>query len=367
MQKVRKGQNMSAKKLSKESFLNWVDSIISTEQKVYGVQTHKDKANKYEYAALDKAENLRLDYDVTILSPKKYFQPAVETLVEFEIKGDYKSCHDTEKFVLLGVHPYDMAAINQMDKLFSQDNYDTHYMARRNNATIIVCDIAAASENVFASSMETATIKQGFDILLTDIGDSFVAEAATDKGKALLDKAASQEATSDDLQVRKAIWEKNEKELNKHQLKCKPSDLPKLLDDSYASPLWEEKAKTCFSCGSCNQVCPTCYCFNVQDDVAWDLNSGNRQRSWDGCLLDGFTKVAPDHEFRSKRADRFRHRLYRKGKYVPGKIDGEIACVGCGRCISACLSDIANPVTVYNKLLEEFGLKKKNPQVCLST
>ena len=359
---------MSAKKLSKKSFLDWVDAVISTEQKVYGVQTHKDKSDKFEYELLKKAEDLRLDYDVTTLPPKKYFQPQVETIVEFEVKGGYKSVYDTEKFVLVGVHPYDMTAINQMDKLFSQGNVDSHYITRRNNATIIVCDVVNASENVFAGSMGTATVKEGFDILITDIGDSYIVDAATDKGMALLDKAAATEATADDIKARESIQAENKKKLNKHQLNCKPSDIPNLLEMAYKHPIWEEKAKTCFGCGSCNQVCPTCYCFNVQDNVAWDLNSGSRQRSWDGCLLDGFTKVAPDHEFRSKRADRFRHRLYRKGKYVPGKIDGEIACVGCGRCVGGCLPDIANPVTVYNQLLEEFDFNKNtNPQVCSST
>ena len=32
---------------------------------------------------------------------------------------------------------------------------------------------------------------------------------------------------------------------------------------------------------------------------------------------------------------------------------GEIACVGCGRCVTACTAKIANPVEVYNKLVEE--------------
>ena len=180
---------MVVKKISKESFLDWVDIIISTEQKVYAVQTHKDKPDKFAFAQLDRAKDLRLDYDVTLQSPKKYFQPPVETLLEFEVNGGYKSSHETEKFVVLGVHPYDLAALNQMDKLFSQDNYDSHYMTRRNNATIIACDVVTASKNVFASSMETATIKKGFDILLTDIGDSYIAQSATDKGRALLDKA----------------------------------------------------------------------------------------------------------------------------------------------------------------------------------
>jgi len=205
--------------------------------------------------------------------------------------------------------------------------------------------------------MGTATVKSGFDILLTDIGDSYIAQAATEKALALLAKAKTFEPSQQDLDKRQEIQNRNEKSLNKQQLKCSPSYLPRLLERAYNHPIWEEKAKTCFSCGSCNQVCPTCYCFNVQDDVSWDLKTGKRQRAWDGCLLDGFTKVAPDHEFRKHRSDRFRHRLYRKGKYVPSKIGGEIACVGCGRCVGACLPDIANPVAVYNKLVDDLGIQ----------
>jgi ferredoxin len=293
-----------------------------------------------------------------VLPPKKYFLPPVDTILTFEVNGTYQAEYDTERFVLVGVHPYDMVAINQMDELFRQDNYDSHYMNRRNNATIIACDVVKASKNVFASSMDSATVDEGYDILLTDIGESYVMDVATDKGQSLLANADGViDASDEDINMQEKAQEKNLKDLNKHALQCKVSDLPKLLEKSYDSSVWEEKAKTCFACGSCNQVCPTCYCFNVQDDVNWDLQKGQRNRAWDGCLLAGFTKVAGEHEFRKNKADRFRHRLYRKGMYVPEKIGGQIACVGCGRCINACLPDIANPVNVYNKLLEEISIE----------
>lgn len=344
---------MSVKKLSKKAFADLIDAIAKEEQ-VIGVQA---KGDRFDYAPVESAEDLRLDYDVTLQSPKKYFLPPRETLVTYEMAGPYASQFDDEKFVLVGVHPYDMIAINQMDELFQQDNYDSHYMKRRENATIIACDVAKASENVFASSMGTATVKKGYDVLLTDVGDGYVAEAATEKGEALLARAKdAADAGEEDLKKRQAVWEKNEDGLNKHELKCNTSYLPRLLEKAYDHPVWEERAKTCFSCGSCNLVCPTCYCFDVQDDVNWDMQGGKRERCWDGCLLDGFTKVAPDHEFRKDRSHRFRHRLYRKAKYVPMKIGGQIACVGCGRCVAACLPDIANPVSVYNRLVDDLGI-----------
>jgi ferredoxin len=345
---------MTIKRLSKKVLETWVQGLISTDN-VVGVQS---KGDRFEFMQLTSAKSLRLDYDVTLTPPKQFFLPPCETLVSFTKNEVYKPVFDDQRFILLGVHPYDMIAINQLDALFSQDNGDVHYLKRRENAAVVAVDVKKPSKNVFASSMKTAVVKEGYDILLTDIDAGFIAEAATDKGRELLSKAkGAVDATDEDLAKRQHVWDHNAKNLNKHELKCDPAYLPKLLEGAAKHPVWEKKAKTCFSCGSCNQVCPTCYCFDVQDEVNWDLASGGRKRCWDGCLLDGFTKVAGNHEFRKARVDRFRHRLYRKAKYVPAKIGGQMACVGCGRCVGACLPDIANPVAVYNELLDTLGIK----------
>lgn len=345
---------MSVSTVTKEQFKQFVATLIDSDQSIIGIQAKDDK---FAFGELKNAGDLRLDYDVSILPPKKYVLPQKEVLLSFEVGGDSQSVQETSKTVLLGVHPYDMIAINQMDELFRQGEYDSHYMNRRNNLTIIACDVVTISKNVFASSMNTAIVKKGYDILLTDIGDCYVVDAATDKGEALVKMMpGASEATEEAVKKRNAVQEKNETGLDQHKLDCKPSFLPKLLEKAYEHPVWEEKARLCYSCGSCNQVCPTCYCFDVQDEVDWDMKSGCRVRAWDGCLLQNFATVAGDHNFRQRRSDRFRHRLYRKGKYVPGKIDGEIACVGCGRCITACTSKIANPVEIYNALMKETAI-----------
>lgn len=346
---------MSVSTVTKEQFKAFVSALVGTDQTVVGVQAKDDK---FVFGELTDADTLCLDYDTTILPPKKYMLPQKETLMSFEVAGAAQTVQSEEKMVLLGVHPYDVVAINQMDELFSQGEYDTHYMSRRNNITIVACDVVTPSEYVFASSMNTATCDKGYDILLTDIGEGYLVDAPTDKGQALVEMMnGAVEATDADLDKRKTVQDTNSTALNKYELECKPSFLPQLLEKAYKHPIWEEKAALCYSCGSCNQVCPTCYCFDVQDEVNWDLKTGTRCRAWDGCLLENFATVAGDHNFRKKRADRFRHRLYRKGKYVPGKIDGQIACVGCGRCINACTAKIANPVEIYNTILETTELK----------
>jgi sulfhydrogenase subunit beta (sulfur reductase) len=340
---------MSIKKVDLASLDKWVDGLIK-KQKVIGVQA---KGERFAFGPLTKAADLRLDYDVSILPPKSFLQPPKEILLNFKKDSGYQSVIDAEPFILLGVHPYDMVSIMQMDEIFSQQNYDAHYMARRENATIVVVDVQSISPNVFAGYMGTSHIKDGYDVLLTRIGDVYLVDAKTKKGEALMASlAGAPDAGKSLIEQREMVWVYNENRLRKHELKAQPSKWPELLEGGYEHSIWEERAKLCFSCGSCNLVCPTCYCFDVRDDVKWDLKNGERARFWDGCMLTDFATVAGSHNFRKDKSARFRHRYLRKGRYVPSKIKGQIACVGCGRCITACVANIANPVEVMNRLAE---------------
>ena len=340
---------MSVKKIDRAALNSWVESCIAA-RTVYGVQA---KGERFVFGRLHRAEDLRLDYDVTILPPKKYFQPQQEALLRFDRNGDCESVLADDPFVLLGVHPYDMVAISQMDTVFTQDEKDIHYMRRRENAVIVVSDVEMASPNVFAGCMGTATVDKGFDVLLTRIGDTYLVDARTAKGEELIrELAEAPNAEEADLQAREEVWKENTELLRRHDLRVPLTELPGLLAESAEHPVWAEKARDCYSCGSCNLVCPTCYCFDVKDEVDWDLQCGKRCRTWDACLLKDFAIVAGNHNFRRRRKDRYRHRYYRKGQYMPEKM-GEVACIGCGRCITACTTKIANPVEVYNALLEK--------------
>ena len=340
---------MTVKRIDAAALGAWVNDLVK-KQRVYGVQARGDR---FAFAELNKAADLRLDHDVTILPPKKYFLPQREAILKFDREAGFESVLDDEPFVLLGVHPYDMAAISQMDKVFESDNIDIHYVMRRNNATIVVCDVQNASNDVFAGCMGTATVEDGFDALLTKIDENYILEAKTEKGEELVRCLAdAADADQAELNLREQVRARNKQLLRKHELAVLPSVLPKILGRSHDHPVWENKAERCFSCGSCNMVCPTCYCFDVSDDPDWSLKKGERCRSWDACLLSDFAAVAGGHNFRRDRAARYRHRFYRKGKYLQEKI-GEVACVGCGRCVAACTAGIANPVEVYNQLVEE--------------
>lgn len=344
---------MTVKVVQKAALDAWVDNLIRNQPVVYGVQA---KEGRFAFGPLANAADLRLDHDVSILPPRKYFLPQKEVLSRFDrYKMRFQSVVDDRPFVLFGVHPYDMEAIRQLDRLFTRNHHDVHYMTRRENAVIVVSDVENPSADVFAGCMGNATCehKDGHDVLLTRIGeDAYVVEGKSEKGETLLRAIdAARPAGEADLRAREDVWRRNREEMRKHRLEMNPADLPALLERSYDHPIWEEKAERCYSCGSCNLVCPTCYCFDVDDELDWNLSTGRRVRTWDGCMLRPFAEVAGGHNFRGTCAGRYRHRYYRKGKYVFDMI-GEIACVGCGRCITACTANIANPVEVFNRLLE---------------
>jgi sulfite reductase subunit B len=141
----------------------------------------------------------------------------------------------------------------------------------------------------------------------------------------------------------------------KKEIKIKEVDKwAKLLSANYENSIWDKKSGKCMECGSCTMVCPTCYCYDVQDNVSLNLEEGERIRTWDGCLLHDFTAVAGGEVFRDDISERYRHRFYRKGNYLPARY-GFIACVGCGRCAIACLPDIADPCDLINDLLTVGG------------
>lgn len=317
----------------------------------------KRKENKFAFDEIKDASELVMNYDVTLGSPKKYFQPPCEKLFDFKLnkKPDISPVFYFEPFVLFGVHTYDLRALNQMDKIWAKNNEDEHYFSRRRQATIIAIDPTRLSKWSFWGSMGATTITEGFDLLLTDIGGKYIVEIGSKKGGALISQFVpdTKKTTSTDLELREKCRKKVTESFNdKRKITMKPDEITKLIRNNYDNPIWETQAKKCYSCGSCNLVCPTCYCFDVKDNIELDLVTGERKRKWDGCLLEDFASVGSGENFRENRAERFRHRILRKTVFVPDMIDGELACVGCGRCSEACLPDITDPVCIINTIKE---------------
>ena len=336
------------KALSKQKWLEFIDGMIEGDSgEVIGV---KAKGNRFHFSPLDTAADLRLDHDITILPPKKELLPTCESLLEFDISQpfDVQVKKDDRKKVLVGVHPYDMVAINMMDRIYLDTHVDEHYQARRNNTAIIASDILNIPDRAFCGSLGTHVVDTGYDLLVTDLGDTVVITVGTDKGTELLNKYTTpRDATdtekNDVEKLRERTGSSYEREM------ADEYSWSEVLEENYDHPIWEENARKCLSCGSCTLVCPTCVCYDVEDEMELNLVKGKRTRTWDGCLLKDFTLVGSGETFRESPMERYRHRYYRKGLYLPKRF-GFVACVGCGRCATQCLPDIADPLEVMNVL-----------------
>jgi len=253
-----------------------------------------------------------------------------------------------------------------MDEIFSETKSDPYYFEKRKSSVIIGVNIQKMTKWCFAPYMGADTIEYGYDLMLTDLGNRYAVAIGSQKGEQLLDKYAKglTNALARDIQM---VGQKKREvsAMCKQKLDFPPELIPEMLSKYYGeSTFWEKHSEKCLACGSCVLVCPTCYCFDVKDNPDLSLEHGERVRTWDGCLLEDFAKVASGENFRATRPTRYRHRYFKKGKYLFDRF-GFISCVGCGRCGSNCLPDIANPVSLFNDMYHETqqsGLEVIAPQ-----
>jgi ferredoxin len=309
------------------------------------------KGNKFAFQEIENPANLRLDYDTTILPPKKYLQPQEERMMTFTRTGKpvVEMVIDAEPTVILGVHTCDLQGLKVLDKAFSEGYPDAHYLKRREQTLLVSIEcLEPCDEHSFCKSMDTLTANDGYDLHLTDLGDAYAVDVGSEAGEALL-KAGTEARPAADADMRAlnkvmgAKWPRFS-----YKLDFDVGELESLMQNSYDSPLWDALAEKCLACGQCTLVCPTCFCFDVTDRVDLSLADGERVRYWDSCQLDQFARVAGGENFREHQAARLRHRFMRKGRYLMDKY-AELGCTGCGRCARSCLVDIS-PVEVFNEL-----------------
>lgn len=341
---------METVKISKSNFNALVGKKIeAAESSIVSVTR---KGTHFVFDRLESVDRMCLDYDVTILpASKKYFQPPREVLLRFEGKNPetYAAVNEHEQLVIIGLHYYDLAAIYLMDRAFSEGNRDENYMAKRNASVLVGMYPTQYFKYRFANSVVKGDQPyKAADLMLIDMGDAnYAVEIVTDKGKTFLDK---QFIVKSDYS-KEAITNAKNRVKDDQKLPIPIELTPDYLQKNHSHPVWEVFADMCYSCGSCVMVCPTCYCFDIKDEVTLDLSHGERTRVWDGCMLEGFAVCAGGHNFRKDKAARFRHRIFRKGVILPLKYN-YWGCVGCGRCAQACTASIAGPVKVL-KYIED--------------
>ncbi len=293
------------------------------------------------------------DYVRTVMPPKKAIWPTRETVLEFSLTGNQAQpiAHDTP-FVLFGIHACDLKGINQLDWAMGQRHgvSDPSYLARRNAATIVGME-CMPDEYCFCTSVGSCETRDGADVFLTPIESGYFVEVLSEKGDRLLRQASGiQEASAAKTAEAKAFVEKKKRNTTL-KINSDIPELPDLLEPRYHTDVFEHTAKRCYSCGTCTNVCPTCFCFDMDDEVDLLLQGGTRDRRYDSCQFQDFAVVAGGHNFRRERSDRVRHRWFRKFVYLLRE-HGMPFCIGCGRCSQECTAGISL-VDVLNSVIAE--------------
>lgn len=322
--------------ITKDNLLKSLDSAISDYRMV--ALTEKNDS-RFVYDFVKSSAEIQFTYKPTTLSPKKFFFPQDETLLEYTNDGKVSAKIEALPMVLFGIRPCDLNGIKILNEAFAYDHGDPNYLSKKELAVVIGIDcVKICDKDAFCFKVKSHEAKGAFDIMLYEAGNDYAIEVATEKGKNFIEKYfITSKAKGDEIEnfkKKKAASFDKEKPFNKLE------QFPELFEHNKVHPIWDKEGTRCLSCGSCIMVCPTCYCFDVVDSLDLNLKKGRRIRKWDACMLSAFSTINNGENFRHSATARLHHRINRKFNYLMKK-HGQSVCVGCGRCVRACLADIS--------------------------
>ncbi|MDD5297153.1 MAG: 4Fe-4S dicluster domain-containing protein [Rhodocyclaceae bacterium] len=303
------------------------------------------------------ASPVRLDHPNTVQPPKNFAFPQREVFFRFEqVKGEPPRLTpvepDAARNVVFGVRPCDGRGVVRMDTVFSDHVEDSFYLGRRKNLAYVgLACLKPASRHCFCKSVGGSPVStEGLDVLMTDLGDCWLLASATPVGETLM-QAAGALLTEPSAEQRMELARRHEEALARPQ-KSAVADVGNAatrLKDNFDSPLWEELGKACIACGICTYLCPTCHCFDLNDEVSGGKPlRGGRVRTWDSCQFPDFTMHSSGHNPRDSLGSRLRQRVSHKFRYFVENF-GTPQCTGCGRCVSQCPVGI-DIVNVVNRV-----------------
>jgi len=318
------------------------------------IAPHKKGEKSFSYEVVEDVDSVVFDYPRTIQPLKKAFFPPKETLLQFNMKDNSynKAEVSSDRRIFFGIHSYEMQGVRRLDYSFSQGNAESNYLNRRENVLFIGISYNPDEWHLGGPLGIEIENTDGFCLYFIPQGDGFAVFEIDEDGRALLDAFGKGKQLEETPEIDKKEF--------KGKIKYHYNRLPQVFEHVYKSKVWDEVAEKCVGCGTCNLLCPTCYCFDVRDEIELNAVDGKRERTWDGCMLSAFAEVAGGENFRESLGSRTRHRLHRKFRYITAN-SGELHCIGCGRCSRYCPAGI-NIADIVNDLIADYA-KKQQKQV----
>ncbi len=329
---------MSDKIIKKEELQDFLKAL----KKAHEVFVPAKEKDFYRFNPLTDENKGDLNFTNTRLSPKSLLFPQSERIFEYTLDEESSDAHivkesskDYPSTVIIGIRPCDAKAMRLVDVNFNNPEFkDPWWVKHLESMTFIGLGCNEPCSTCFCTSVGCGPFnEEGLDVLLFDLGENFLARALTPKGEELLkqggvDKDANSglKKKADELKI------EAENKISSHVPTDKLKE--KKVDDLFNAPFWDDIAFACINCGTCTFLCPTCWCFDVQDEIT--KKQGDRIRNWDSCMFPLFTLHASGHNPRPEKVQRVRQRFMHKLKYYVDKYNNGVACVGCGRCVKSC-------------------------------
>ena len=282
------------------------------------------------------------DYENSRLPPKSVIYPESERMFEYSLDETADDAHilkespkDYSPCAIVGIRPCDAHAFQIVKRNFDSPEYQDPWWTRHFESTTLVglgCNDPCTT--CFCTQVGGDPFNEnGLDVLLFDLGERFLAKAITDKGEAFLEKATGGSAADDGtLAAAEALKQPAREKITA----VVPTDQlrEKVTTELFDAPFWQDVAFACLNCGTCTYLCPTCWCFDIQDEVLG--KQGDRIRNWDSCMFPLFSLHGSGHNPRANKFQRVRQRFMHKLKYYVDKYENGVQCSGCGRCVRYC-------------------------------
>jgi len=298
--------------------------------------------NVSKFRELTPGEEPDFSITTTTMSPKSVVFPQSEVMFTYTTDNASPDCNimqipenNYSSRAVVGIRPFDAAAMAIVKMNFDTPDYRDPYWCNAYEAcTFIGLAITTPEACDFSTSTNSGPFNtDGLDVLLVDTGHSFLAEVLTEKGKSWMSSAGFEKEADQDAKETISQMRKEAEKKIASTVKFDNIDKKETLD-LYNENYWDSISFPCLNCGTCTYVCPTCWCFDIQDETAH--KNGRRMKNWDSCMFPNFTIHTTGHNPRNTKLMRVRQRFMHKLKYHQSKYDMGIMCVGCGRCVTSC-------------------------------